>query len=172
MNEKYCLGHNGFESGAGYPRRRSWRSSRRRRVRSEPRERNPEREGGREGSRRLGVAGVSYRLGLRDCREGITTMAPGTSNLKDKHFLTFLRSSRHLPLFSAILRPCLCFPFADSPGTPRASFVLAPIMRPSPSHFHLLFIKSSLAGSRLAKTHFSRAPSLRLHRRASLVFLT
>lgn len=40
-----------------------------------------------------GVAGVSYRLGLRDCREGITTMAPGTSNLKDKHFLTFLRSA-------------------------------------------------------------------------------
>jgi len=39
-----------------------------------------------------GAAGVSYRLGLRDCREGITTMAPGTSNLKDKHFLTFLRS--------------------------------------------------------------------------------
>lgn len=40
-----------------------------------------------------GVVGVSYRLGLRDCREGITTMAPGTSNLKDKHFLTFLRSA-------------------------------------------------------------------------------
>lgn len=28
MNEKYCLGHNGPESGVGYPRRRSRRSSR------------------------------------------------------------------------------------------------------------------------------------------------
>lgn len=59
---------------------------------------NKGRGGGKRGKgvlpkERVVVAGVSYRLGLRDCREGITTMAPGTSNLKDKHFLTFLRSA-------------------------------------------------------------------------------
>lgn len=90
MNEKYCLGHNGPESGVGYPWRRSRRSSRgavrRVWIGYEEKERA-------DGGGWLGAAGVSYRLGLRDCREGITTMAPGTSNLKDKHFLTFLRSA-------------------------------------------------------------------------------
>lgn len=92
MNEKYCLGHNGPESGVGYPRRRSRRSSRTVwRVWIGYKE--EEDDDGAAGGWLEGAAGVSYRLGLRDCREGITTMAPGTSNLKDKHFLTFLRSA-------------------------------------------------------------------------------
>lgn len=39
----------------------------------------------------------SYTPGLRDCHLGITRIAPGTSNLKDKHFpATFLHSARRL----------------------------------------------------------------------------